>query len=94
MTVTLRTVASTEKSVHQHVRAGEAEIWEIWREQVSVVVGKLAAPRRMGTKRRWFAKQVGSSATLGRGTRAAMLLGPGFKSENEAISALVAAGGP
>ncbi|QMI49986.1 hypothetical protein [Burkholderia sp. MBR-1] len=93
MTVTLKAIARTEKSAHQQVRAGQAEIGEIWREQVSVVVSKLAEPRRMGMKWRWFAKQFGSGATLGRGTRAAMLLGPGFNSRNEAISALVAAGG-
>lgn len=94
MTINLKSIARSEKSAHHEVRAGEAGIGEIWREQVSVVVSKLTEPRRMGMKWRWFAKQAGSSVTLGRGTRAAMLLGPGFKSKDEAISALVAACNP
>lgn len=38
---------------------------------------------------RWFAKQAGCTITLGRGTRAAMLLGPGFKTKDEAVAVLV-----
>jgi hypothetical protein len=93
MTVTLEKASQSDKSAHQLVYAGDAEVGEVWREQVSVVVSKLTEPRRMGLKWRWFAKQAGGSSTLGRGTRAAMLLGPGFKTKDEAITALVKACG-
>ncbi|VWC80110.1 hypothetical protein BLA39750_01133 [Burkholderia lata] len=88
MILTLSKVAGSERSAHQLVKAGDTAIGEIWREQVNVVVSKLTEPRRMGTKWRWFAKRTGSAETLGRGTRAAYLLGPGYKSKNEALSAL------
>jgi hypothetical protein len=76
MNVTLRVIARSDKSAHQLVQSGDATVGEVWCEQVSIVVSKLTEPRRMGTKWRWFARQTGNSATLGRGTRAATLLGP------------------
>lgn len=88
MDLILRRIAKSEKSAHQLVQRGDSTLGEIWREEVSVVVSKITAPRRTGMKWRWFAKQVDGSATLGRGTRAAMLLGAGFKTSADALSAL------
>ncbi|MBN3785514.1 hypothetical protein [Burkholderia sp. Ac-20353] len=93
MSLVVKKVARSKMSAHQLVHFADAPIGEVWREQVSVVVSKLTEPRRMATKWRWFAKQAGSSVTLGRGTRAAMLLGPGFKGKDEAISVLLEACG-
>jgi hypothetical protein len=89
MTTRLTKIAGSEKSAHQQVHADEIAIGEIWREKVKVVVSKITAPRVTAERWRWFAKQAGSMATLGRGTRAAMLLGPGFKTKDEAIAVLV-----
>lgn len=91
MDVTLKRVAASEKSAHQHVVIADVTVGEIWREEVSVVVSKLTEPRRMAQKWRWFARQTGSNVTLGRGTRAAILLGPGYKARSEAVTALVQA---
>jgi len=93
MEFTLKSVPGSKKPAHQLVRTGENVIGEIWREQVNVVVSKLTEPRRMAMKWRWFAKPTGGSTTLGRGTRAAMVLGPGFKGKDLAIAALVKACG-
>ncbi|MBR8054756.1 hypothetical protein CFB84_43035 [Burkholderia aenigmatica] len=68
---------------------GENAIGEIWREKVKVVVSKITAPQVKADRWRWFAKQAGCTITLGRGTRAAMLLGPGFKTKDEAVAVLV-----
>lgn len=89
MTTRLTKVAGSEKSAHQQVHVGENAIGEIWREKVKVVVSKITAPRVTAERWRWFAKQVGSTIVLGRGTRAAMLLGPGFKTKDNAISVLM-----
>lgn len=89
MTINLQTVTVSKKAAHQTVIADGHHVGEVWREQVNVIVSKLTEPRRMAPKWRWFAKRVGKSVTLGRGTRAAVLLGPGFKSKRSAISALI-----
>lgn len=94
MIINLRVVAGSVKSAHRIVIADDHEVGEIWREQVNVVVSKLAEPRRMAIKWRWFAKRVGETGTLGRGTRGALLLGPGFKSKDAVIDALTAAAVP
>lgn len=91
MTTRLTKVAGSEKSAHQQVHVGENAVGEIWREKVKVVVSKFTAPRVTAERWRWFAKQAGSTITLGRGTRAAMLLGPGFKTKDEAIAVLMGA---
>lgn len=83
-----KTVKPSEKSAHQLVEINDREAGEIWREQVSVVISKLAEPRRMGLKWRWFARCAGDTMVLGKGTRAAMLLGPGFKSKDKAVEQL------
>ncbi|MBR8029271.1 hypothetical protein KDX27_41660 [Burkholderia cenocepacia] len=89
MTTKLTRVAGSEKSAHQQVHVGENAVGEIWREKVKVVVSKLTVPRVTAERWRWFAKQAGSTITLGRGTRAAMLLGPVFKTKDEAIAVLM-----
>lgn len=94
MSINLRKVADSAKPAHQSVIVDDADAGEIWREQVNVVVSKLMEPRRMAVKWRWFAKRIGKTGTLGRGTRAAMLLGPGVKTRDEAIAELIAAPAP
>lgn len=93
MAYLLKKVAGSDKSAHQHVLANEVVVGDIWREQVSVLVSKFTEPRRMAVRWRWFARPAGASGTLGRGTRAAMLFGPGFTSREEALSALAQARG-
>ena len=73
---------------HQAVSIDGSDVGEVWKEQVDVVVSKMTDPRRLAKQWRWFSKRTGASATLGRGTRAAMLLGPGFKSKDDAIAAM------
>lgn len=89
MTTRLTKIARSEKPAHQQIHADELAIGEIWREKVKVVVSNITAPRVTAERWRWFAKQAGSRVTLGRGTRAALLLGPGFKSKDDAIAALM-----
>ena len=83
-----KTVKQSEKSAHQLVEINDRDAGEVWREQVSVVVSKLTEPRRMATKWRWFARCSGETTVLGRGTRAAMLLGAGFSSKDKASEQL------
>lgn len=83
-----KTVKPSDKSAHQRVDINDREAGEVWREQVSVVVSKLTEPRRMATKWRWFARCAGEATVLGRGTRAAMLLGAGFSSKHKAAEQL------
>lgn len=91
MTVTFRKIANSEKSAHQQVFADDSQIGEVWREQVTVVVSKMLAPRKMAQKWRWFGKRTGESTTLGRGTRSSMLLGPGYKSKDDAAAEIIRA---
>lgn len=93
MTEILTKVKKSEKSAYQRVQLPGVDIGEIWREQVHVVVSKLTEPRRMSVKWRWFARRAGSSEAHGRGARAALLLGAGFKSKDEAIAVLTKADG-
>lgn len=81
-------VKGSDKSAHQYVEIDDQRAGEVWREQVNVVVSKLTEPRRMALKWRWFAKAEGDSNVLGRGTRAAMILGPGFASKDKAVDEL------
>ncbi|MFC0698066.1 hypothetical protein [Paraburkholderia humisilvae] len=81
-------IAGSKKSAHQQVHLGEQVIGEIWREKVNVVVSKVTAPRVMAERWRWFGKQAGVATVLGRGTRAAMLVGPGFKTRDAVITVL------
>ena len=83
-----KTVKPSEKLALQRVEINDRVAGEVWREQASVVVSKLTEPRRMVTKWRWFARCVGETTVLGRGTRAAMLLGAGFTSKNKAAEQL------
>ena len=96
MIVNLSSVKPSLKSAHQRVTVDDDDIGEIWREQVNVVVSRLTVtePRRMAVKWRWFAHRTGQPGTLGRGTRSAMLLGPGFKGKDSAIAALIAVPDP
>ena len=88
MAITFKKVPGSAKAAHQTLCDDGTDIGEVWRERVSVVVSKLTEPRRMATKWRWFAKKAGSVAVLGRGDRAAMLLGAGFKTKQDAVTAL------
>lgn len=83
-----KSVKPSEKSAHQRVEINDCEAGEVWREQVNVVVSKITEPRRMAQKWRWFARCAGEAAVLGRGTRAAMLLGAGFSSKHKAAEQL------
>jgi hypothetical protein len=89
--LTLKKVAGSTKSAHQRALSDETEVGEVWREQVNVIVSKMTGPRRTALRWRWFARQTGSSVTLGRHTRAATLGYAGFKTKGEAISALTRA---
>lgn len=91
MSMIFKSVAGSVKSAHQQVAIDGEKVGEIWREQVNVVVSKFTEPRRMGLKWRWFAKRSGDAGTLGRGTRVAMLMGPGFKNKDAATAALAEA---
>jgi hypothetical protein len=91
MSVTFKIIAGSAKSSHQEVATAGEKIGEIWREQVNVVVSKLTEPRCMALKWRWFAKRDGDAGTLGRGTRTATLLGPGFKNKDAATVVLTEA---
>lgn len=88
---TFHSVKGSAKNREQAVRLGNQVLGTIWREQAQVIVSKLTEPRRSALKWRWFAKANGTSNTLGRGTRVAMLLGPGFKTKNAALSGLLEA---
>ncbi len=78
--------ANSQKSAHNTVEINEYEAGEVWREQVNVPVK--AGSTQKSLKWRWFSRCLGESATLGKGTRTAMLLGAGFTSRNEAANAL------
>jgi len=84
---TFRKVPDSSHWDHQWVLVAGAVVGEVWREETRVVVSKLTEPRRTERKLRWFARDL-QGKTLGRGTRAAMLLGAGFKSKAEAVLAL------
>ena len=81
-------VPGSTKSAHQYVDLNDQRAGEVWREQVTVTVSKLTEPRRTALKWRWFAKPEGESRILGRGDRAAMLLGSGYASKDKATDAL------
>lgn len=83
-----RTVKESSRSSHQVVLINDQEAGEVWREQVHVVVSKLTEPRRMARKWRWYAKRLGEQTVLGKGTRAAMLMGGGFSSKVKAAEQL------
>lgn len=87
---TFKRMTGSKKESHSTVYQGSIPIGEVWRELVNVTVSKLTEPRRMARKWRWFAKRDASTPTLGRGTRAAMLLGPGYPSRAAALEALKA----
>ncbi|MEX3983771.1 hypothetical protein AB4Y45_32835 [Paraburkholderia sp. EG287A] len=88
MDLTFKKVAGSSKSAHQRVQSGGSEVGEVWREQVNVIVSKMTGPRRTALRWRWFAKKAGTSETLGRHTRAALLLGAGYKTKAEAIAVM------
>jgi hypothetical protein len=83
-----RTVKESSLSAHQLVLINDQEAGEIWREQTHVVVSKLTEPRKMVRKWRWYAKRLGEQTVLGKGTRAAMLMGGGFSSKVKAAEQL------
>ena len=83
-----KSIKPSEKSAHQRVEINDRNAGEIWREEVNVVVSKLTEPRRMAKKWRWFARCPGDAPVLGCGTRAAMLLGAGFRSKHQAAEQL------
>lgn len=83
-----RTVPKSARAAHQVVSRDGQPLGEVWREQTRMVVSKLTEPRRVVVKWRWFAKSR-DGVPLGRGTRAAMLLGAGFKAKGDAAAALL-----
>lgn len=93
-TISYTMVTGSTREYHQTVYIGDVAIGEVWRERSLVVVSGLTQPRRMGLKWRWFAKPSDSQIVLGRRTRAAMLLGAGFKSKAIAAEALAGSSAP
>lgn len=91
MDFTFKKIKNSEKPAHQSVSSGDVFLGEVWREQVTVTVSKLTAPRRTALKWRWFAKRHGETTIIGRGTRVAALLGAGFASKAEAAAKLMKA---
>lgn len=91
MALNYKTIKDSAKAMHQRVYSDAVEVGEIWRERVQVTVSKLTEPRRTALKWRWFAKPLGNTATLGKGTRAAMLFGAGYSSKDRAVEALIEA---
>lgn len=77
-------IADSQKSAHVKVDINDREAGEVWRERVNVPVK--AGGRTL--KWRWFARISGESKVLGKNTRAAMILGAGFTSKNNAAEAL------
>ncbi|HIH2744918.1 TPA: hypothetical protein ACYLN4_000584 [Burkholderia lata] len=90
MSITLKTIRGSGKSSHQQVMDSDAVLGSVWREQVDFAVSKLTEPRRMAKRWRWFS-QGEKGGVHGRGTRAALIFGPGYRSRNEAVDALVKA---
>lgn len=84
-----KSIKPSVKAAHQRVEINDRDAGEVWREEVNVVVSKLSEPRRMAKKWRWFARCSGAAPVLGRGTRAAMLLGAGFSSKHQAAEQLL-----
>ena len=87
----LRAMKGSQRLSHQSVLRAGVQVGELWREEALVVVSKLTEPRRMAKKWRWFGKVNGATETIGRGTRMAMLIGPGLKSRSEVLRAITAA---
>jgi hypothetical protein len=87
VSITTTKVAKSAKAAHQQVKFSDAVLGEIWREKVKVTVSKMTEPRRVAEKWRWFAQGT-AGKVHGRGDRAAMILGPGLKSKDDAIAAL------
>lgn len=83
-----RRINASPRRDHQQVLVADVVAGEVWREETLVVVSKLTEPRRSERKLRWFARDP-QGKTLGRGTRAAMILGAGFKTKAEAVRALL-----
>lgn len=88
-TPTFKSVKDSSRSTHQKVLVNAVVVGEVWREQVHVTVSSLTQPRRTAVKWRWFARKEGASATLGKGTRMAMLFGSGFKTKGAAVDELL-----
>jgi hypothetical protein len=89
--ITFSKVRGTGKRAHQIVDIDGKQAGEVWQEQANVNVSKLTAPRKTALKWRWFAKAEGSVQVIGRGTRAAMILGPGFTTRDGVVAALARA---
>ena len=87
----LTAVRSSQLASHCQVSREGQVVGEVWAEDVLVVVSKLTEPRRMEKKRRWFGKVVGHAGTIGRGTRLAMLMGPGLKTRGDVLRAVESA---
>lgn len=81
--ITLTPVKNSEKTAHSIVSVDDVNEGSIWREMVSIPDSK----GKVSKKWRWFAK-CRDSNTIGRGTRLAVLFGPGFKTKDAAIAAL------
>ncbi|WP_059414296.1 hypothetical protein [Cupriavidus basilensis] len=81
------TIADSGRSAHQHVEINDIEAGEVWREQVHVWDCK----GKQSLKWRWFAKCKGDAKVLGKGTRAAVILGAGFPSKHKAAEAILSA---
>lgn len=81
--IALTPVKNSEKKAHSIVSVNGVDEGHVWRELVSVPDAK----GKVSKKWRWFAK-CRDSNTIGRGTRLAVILGPGFKTKDAAIEAL------
>ncbi len=85
MIVSYSKVPGSTKSAHQLVTIDDVDVGDVWREQAQV-------PDRKGhqtLKWRWFARSTGGHTVLGRGTRAAVILGAGYSGKDRAVDALV-----
>ncbi|WP_199031387.1 hypothetical protein [Ralstonia sp. ASV6] len=84
---TFTAVPDAVRSAQQHVEINNIDAGEVWREQVHVPDGK----GRQSLKWRWFARCEGETKVLGKGTRAAVIVGAGFTSKHKAAEAIFAA---
>lgn len=92
--ITFRSVKNSDLVAHQVVHRGGAVIGEIWSERARVVVSKPHAPAKWDLRVRWFARVPGQPGVLGRGTRPAMIFGPGFPTKQAVLAQLVRATHP
>ena len=81
-------VKGSKKLSHQLVSVEGTLLGDVWREECTVVVSGLTAPRKMAKKMRWLGRTASGQA-VGSGTRAAMLFGRGYATRQEVVKRLV-----